>query len=158
MSISYTIIKNIFEEDQRKKMIEDLKPLLVDLGELHPGRQTHPTLHLHPDFQQVHNHLLNLVKEKLKLNLEIVRTWANESYGRKEHMGWHVHFYDYAWVYYLKTTPFLNSGTLFKEDGFIRSPQNSLLIFKSHDAWHTVPGYPFNIERFSLSADLNIIR
>ena len=57
-------------------------------------------------------------------------------------------------VYYIKTLPFFNSGTLF-EDGFVRAPQNSMIIFPAH-LLHTTPKYPFPfIDRYVMSIDLN---
>ena len=57
----------------------------------------------------------------------------------------------------MKTFPLLNSGTLFKDEGFIRCPQNSLIVFPSHLV-HSVPKYRFGFSRYTLAMDLNISR
>ena len=44
------IIKNVFTDGQRYKLIKDCQPLLLQWGKKYPGRQTHSQIHLHPDF------------------------------------------------------------------------------------------------------------
>ena len=59
-------------------------------------------------------------------------------------------------VYYLKTLPFFSNGTLF-EDGFVRAPQNSMIIYPS-TVLHATPMYPFPfIDRYVMSIDLNFM-
>ena len=50
---------------------------------------------------------------------------------------------------------FVGNGTLF-EDGFVRAPQNSMIIFPAH-LLHTTPKYwfPF-VDRYVMSLNLNI--
>ena len=65
------IIDNIFSEEERKKLIDLSQPLLVPSERLqasafengyprkfYPGKQSFPTVHLHPDFQYYFNHIL----------------------------------------------------------------------------------------------------
>ena len=74
-------------------------------------------------------------------------------------MNWLSHYPSkHVWavaVYYIKTLPFFSSGTLF-EDGFVRAPQNSMIIFPAHFL-HATPTYPFPfIDRYVLSINLTI--
>ncbi len=154
------VIKNVLTRKERIKLLEDVKPLLLSGTELadffgventsFPGWQTHSILQDHPVLQ---NTFLPLIKEKLKLNnLMIYKAWANKIKGYKKHIGWHSHKFPFACVYYLKTIPFLNSGTLFMNE-FVKAPQNSLLIFPGY-LRHTAPTYPIPIERYTISMDL----
>ena len=155
------IIKDIFNKEQRLKIIKDVQPLLVDgrkidiyyqLGGRTPGRQTHATLHLHPTFQPILYYIKNVVNKRTKLDLEVDRAWINWTNGKNKDRCWHIHNCDYSLVYYIKTFPFFQNGTLF-EDGFITAPQNSLLIFPSH-LKHTAPSSPLPIGRYTLAMDL----
>ena len=152
------IIKNIFSEEERKWFIECSKPLFVDLGEKYPGKQTHPTIHLHPDFISGSNHIVNIINDRLGLDVIVDKGWINYSNGDKNNTGWHNHpNIDYAAVYYLKTTPFFNSGTLFR-DKFVRVPQNGLLVFPAkmdHSAPSSYFHNPFRMERYTWALDLN---
>ena len=156
------VIKNVLTTKERIKLLEDVKPLLLSGAELaaffgvspentrFPGWQTHSILQDHPVLQ---NTFLPLIKEKLELNnLTIHKAWANKIKGYKKDIAWHSHKYPLACVYYLKTIPFLNSGTLFMTE-FVKAPQNSLLIFPGY-LKHTAPTYPIPIERYTISMDI----
>ena len=153
------IIENIFSEEERRKILEDSQRFFVDGNLLgaggYPGRQTHPTIHLLSSFSWVHERLMERINNKTKLNLKVVQSWFNWTDGRKEYFSWHNHKKtgDYAAVYYLKTLPFFNSGTLFKEYGFIRAPQNSIMIFPS-DLMHSAPISFLRYDRYSMALDL----
>ena len=86
----------------------------------------------------------------------IRRSWINWTDGRKSQELWHTHskeFGDFVMVYYIKTPlPFFSNGTLFREK-FVRSPQNSLLLFPNH-LEHTAPTSPFRMHRYTLGVDL----
>jgi hypothetical protein len=147
-----SVISDIFTEEERNLFIKNIQPLLVS-GEKfgysdrsYPGKQTHPTLHLHLDFVDIHKILLIRIKEDVGLNLKIYKSWVNWTNGKvKEH--WHNHPCSWTGVYYMKTFPFLNNGTLF-ESKFIRVPQNSLLLFPG-DLMHTAPKFPFGLDRYT---------
>ncbi len=159
------IIENVFTEEERRKILEDSQRFFVDgdvmsierFGEpgRYPGKQTYPTIHLLSSFNWVHKRVIERVNNEIKLNLKIVRSWFNWSDGRKEYLNWHEHKEtgDYAAVYYLKTIPFFNSGTLFKEYGFVRAPQNSIMIFPSHFI-HSAPISFLRYDRYSMAFDL----
>ena len=157
------VIKNVLTNDEREKLLKDVQPLLVDgdsiyLGKFnmwYAGRQTHPTLHLHPDFISTINYMVKLISKEMGKNFILDKAWANWTNGKRKDILWHNHKdYDYAVVYYMKTLPFFNNGTLFK-NGFIKAPQNSLLIFPAH-LEHTAPSCPFRFERYTLAMNLNI--
>ena len=71
----------------------------------------------------------------------------------KEDIFYHQHTSDYSCVYYIKTLPYFNSGTLFKDYGFVRAKQNSLILFPSH-LYHSTPGSIFRFKRYTMAFDL----
>ena len=149
------LIKNVFTNKQRRKLIKDCQPLLLERGPEFPGRQTHSTLYLHPDFISPINDILRIANKETRLNLEIKAAWANWTNGKKEDIAWHRHQCDYALVYYIRTPlPFFSNGTLFR-NGLFKAPQNSMLIFPSHME-HTAPSSPFRFDRYTIAMDLNI--
>ena len=115
-------------------------------------------MYTYPQLKFYHNRIIKLVKEKIGLNVVMAGSWLNLTDGRRKELRWHNHRgIDYAAVYYLKTIPFLNSGTLIKDYGFVRAPQNSLLIFPGNID-HSTPGFPFRFKRYTYAFDLNIAR
>ena len=159
------VIKNVLSNEERKKLIEDVQPLLVDGHTLAiyynrrslPGRQTHATLHLHPDFIPTLNYMAEVVSKEMGEKLEVIDAWANWTNGAKKDINWHTHSdIDYAAVYYMKTFPLFSNGTLFR-DGLVKAPQNSILVFPAK-VEHTAPPSPLRFERYTLSMNLNIVR
>ena len=155
-------IHNVLSNKDRKKFIKDIKPFVkVYVNENNitfTGKQTLSNLHKQPMFASLMNNIIDKIKKEIKLNLEIRRSWVKWSNGKEEQMNWHHHYVykdtSFAAVYYLKTIPFFSSGTLFK-DGFVRAPQNSMIIFPSH-VLHTTPRHPFPfIDRYVMGMDLN---
>ena len=160
-------IHNVLSNYERKKLIKEVQPFLMNNEQMnmhynnskfYPGKQTDPQLHLTAEFGTVMKKILDKIKKEIKLNLEIRRSWINWSNGREDQMNWHHHYIfndtSFAAVYYLKTIPFFSNGTLF-EDGMVRVPQNSMIIFPSH-ILHTTPTNPFPfIDRYVMSIDLN---
>jgi len=149
------LIKNVFTNKQRRKLIKDCQPLIVDLGWQFPGRQTYPTLHLHPDFTSSMNDILGIVYKEIGLSLVISKSWVNWTNGEKEQINWHTHPSQYSLVYYMKTPlPFFSNGTLFRK-GLFKAPQNSIIVFPG-SMEHTAPSSPFRFNRYSLAMELNI--
>ena len=161
-------IHNVLSNRERKKLIKDAQPFLMDREQMnifynntdfYPGKQTEDSLHLKPEFASVMKKILDKIKKEIKFNLEIRRSWVKWSNGGEDQMNWHHHYLykdaSFAAVYYLKTIPFFSSGTLFK-DGFVRAPQNSMIIFPAH-LLHTTPKnlFPF-IDRYVMGLNLNI--
>ena len=159
------IIKNVFSENKRKEFIECGQPLIVDGSRVgvfdkhsYPGRQSYATVHLHPDFIEGCKYMVSLIKKTIGLDLIIDRAWLNQTNGELNSSEWHNHpTIDYSAVYYMKTTPFFNSGTLFR-DKFVRVPQNGLLVFPA-SLEHTAPSSffhnPLKVERYTWVMDLN---
>ena len=171
-------ISNVLSNKERKKLIKDVQPLLLDSKQLngyfkdphasldgqeitpynYPGKQTHPLLHLKPEFASVTEKMLDKINKEIKVDLQVYQSWVKWSNGRENQMNWHDHLrlnqgISFAVVYYIKTIPFFSSGTLF-EDGFVRVPQNSMIIFPAH-ILHTTPKHPFPfIDRYVMSMDL----
>ena len=161
------VIKNVLTNDKRKKLLEDVQPLLVDGTTLadhyesinrYPGKQTHPTLHLHPDFTSTLNYMTELISKEMGKNFVLKKAWVNWTNGKKEDIGWHHHKMqcEYAVVYYMKTFPLFSNGTLFR-DGLVKAPQNSMLVFPA-ELEHTAPSSPLRFDRYTMAMDLNIIR
>ena len=156
------LIKNILKEEERKKLIKDCKPLLLDLGPDFPGKQSQP---LRPklsfwqpelQFERIHKIFLSHAENVIKESLEWDISWFFFTKGKIKNNHWHNHPVDYAGVYYMKTFPFFSNGTLFK-DRFIKAPQNSLLIFPGH-LYHTAPSSPLPFDRYTMSLNWNIKR
>tara|TARA_B100000131_G_C17730894_1_gene456821 strand:+ start:52 stop:558 length:507 start_codon:yes stop_codon:yes gene_type:complete len=161
-------IHNVLSNQERKKIIKDVKPLLMDSEQLqrnynhsydYPGKQTDSQLHLRPQFSSAIKKILDKVIKETGIDLLVYQSWVKWSNGREDQMNWHSHYplqpVSFASVYYLKTLPFFSNGTLF-EDGFVQVPQNSMIIFPAH-LLHTTPKYPFPfIDRYVMSINLNI--
>ena len=160
------IIENIFTNQERQQLLKSIDPLLVDGNRLSsfygqrpgefPGKQTHSSLHLHSDFEWMHNRFLQDIKKNLNLDLKVVRSWGNWTDGSQK-VNWHTHPADWCGVYYLKTFPFINSGTKF-EKKFVRAPQNSLLLFPCN-LLHSAPNKSlFRYSRYSIALDCNTVK
>ena len=164
------VIKNVLTNDERKKLLKDIQPLLVDGTKLamatlganyyehpllrFPGKQTYDTLHLHPKCIPILNYMVELVNKEMGKNLMLIKAWANWTNGKKKDMGWHDHRNDgeYAAVYYMKTFPLFSNGTLFR-DGLVKAPQNSMLVFPA-ELEHTAPSSPLRFGRYTLAMNL----
>ena len=173
MSSEIKIINNIFTEEQRKKLIDDVQPLILDGIKVsnfygYVGYQegfnlykiTHNTLHLHLNFDWAFDIIFSKVNE-LGFNFrkkDVKSSWMNSTNGsqNKKNFKWHDHRRsgDYVVVYYMKMFPFFSNGTLFKKYGLVKAKQNSLLFFPSH-LYHSTPSSPLRFERYSWSINLN---
>ena len=161
------IIKNILTNKERKQLIEYSKPLLLTGEELNrhavariedsypPSKQTLSDLHRNDKFIPIIIKILNQIESETKLKVIPDKVWINWNSGKKEEQCWHTHPSEYTIVYYIKTFPFFNNGTCFK-DKFVRAPQNSLIMFTGNMS-HSVPSYPFYFERYTLAMNLNTI-
>ena len=164
---SFKVIHNVLSDRERKKIIKDVQPFLMNSEQmnirynnniLYPGKQTSPLLHMESEFISVMKKILDKILKETNLDLQIYRSWVKWSNGKENQTNWHSHYPSHpVWavaVYYIKTLPFFNSGTLF-EDGFVRAPQNSMIIFPAH-LLHTTPKYPFPfVDRYVMSIDLS---
>ena len=154
------IVKNVLTNKERKKLIADCKPHLIDGKELEkkydrpfPAKQTQEDIYLIPCFREPINKILITTSKTLRQSLVLKRVWINCTSGKKEDVLWHNHIpMEWSCVYYMKTLPFVDSGTLFK-DGFMRAPQNSLLLFPAN-LYHRPPTSPFRFKRYSMALDL----
>ena len=146
------IVNNILSLEKRSKCLEDLQPLLVHIPGS-PGKQTHPTLHLHSDFNELTEIITKEVRTSIGKDVNVSRMWGKWMSGKREHMNWHNHLpNDYSMVYYLKVPRFMRNGTLFKSKGLIRTKENSLLIFPA-ELMHSSPSYLWKGDRYVISAD-----
>ena len=160
-------IHNVLSNKERKKIIKDIQPFLMDgesLGKYYntsdsfPGKQTISNLHQQSEFVSVIKKIEDIIKKEINLDLEVTKSWVKYSNSNTQ-LNWHSHYplqrASFVCVYYLKTLPFFSNGTLF-EDGFVRAPQNSMIIFPSHLV-HTTPKYSFPfMDRYVMSLNLNI--
>ena len=156
---TFYLIENIFTNKERKDLIEKSKPFLVDL-DYFPGRQSIANLAFDNDFRFHHERILRSIKEKTGLKFLFTRSWVNWSNGKKKDLAWHTHPSsgsppcDFTAVYYMQTLPFFNNGTLFRLPiGFVKAPQNSLLMFNP-DLEHTAPTCPFPIDRYAFAMEM----
>ena len=160
--LGMSLIHNVLSNKDRKKLIKDCQPLLLDLneefpGKRFPGKQTKCNLHLHPDFLSPITDMIRIIVKETGLDLVVAdMAWINWTNGSKKDIAWHRHpDVDYALVYYIKTPiPFFSNGTVFK-DGLVRAPQNSMIIFPAH-LLHTAPSSPFRFGRYTMAINLNI--
>ena len=155
------IVKNVLTNKERKKLIVDCKPHLIDGKELekrypghhYPAKQTNEKIYNVSYFQGPINKILRTVVKTVKEDLVLHRVWINCTTGKDEDSEWHNHIpLKWSCVYYMKTIPFIDSGTLFK-DSFMRAPQNSLIIFPAH-LDHCPPTSPFRFESYTMALDL----
>ena len=157
-------IHNVLSNQERKKIIKDIQPFLMDgesLGKYYntsdsfPGKQTISNLHQQSEFVSVIKKIEDIIKKEINLDLEVTKSWVKYSNSDTQ-LNWHTHHCAYASVYYMKIPlPFFSNGTLF-EDGMVRAPQNSMIIFPAH-LLHKPPTNPFPfIDRYVMSIDLNI--
>tara|TARA_R100000008_G_scaffold55726_1_gene34228 strand:- start:194 stop:736 length:543 start_codon:yes stop_codon:yes gene_type:complete len=162
------LINNIISDEERERLIEVSKPLLISGAELgrmyggadYPGNQTLSNLHHNPEFDYLHKEMLKCIKKESGMDLEIVKSWVNWTDGNKKDINWHLHHCTYACVYYMKTNPFLTSGTLFdlvinkrKRKKFVKGSQNSLMLFPGH-VLHTAPSSFLRRDRYTLACNL----
>ena len=158
---TFHLIENLLTNKERKKLIKDVQPFLLSGEEMQrhfpgseykPGKRTFADIHLHPDFRVVQQHIIDKINKQTKLNASVCKSWIFLTKGEKEF--WHGHESDWSAVYYMRTLPFFNNGTLFKS-GLIRAPQNSVLVFPSHFL-HTAPTFPFRFNRYTWAMDLTV--
>tara|TARA_B100000287_G_scaffold234638_1_gene221000 strand:+ start:183 stop:683 length:501 start_codon:yes stop_codon:yes gene_type:complete len=157
------IIKNVLTNKERKKLIKDCQPHLLDSEEMgrrsgkaspprYPGKQTLGNIHVIPCFTSPIEKIARVVADTVREDLILSKSWINWSTGKKTDMGWHTHPVDYSAVYYIKTFPLFSNGTLF-EEGLFKAPQNSVLIFPSY-LMHSAPSSPLRFSRYTLALDL----
>ena len=157
-------IHNVLSNDERKKLIKDVQPFLMDSEQLgkyynnpdgYPGKQTISHLHQQPEFFSVIKKIEDIIKKEIDLDLKVEKSWVKCSNSDTQ-LNWHSHYpndnVSFASAYYLQTLPFVGNGTLF-EDGFVRAPQNSMIIFPAH-LLHKPPTNPFPfIGRYVMGID-----
>ena len=156
-------IHNVLSSKERKKIIKDIQPFLMDseqLGKYYntsrsfPGKQTISNLHQQSQFVSVIKKIEDIIKKEINLDLEVTKSWVKYSNSDTQ-LNWHIHHCDYASVYYMKTPlPFFSNGTLFRK-GLFKAPQNSIIVFPG-SMEHTAPSSPFRFNRYSLAMELNI--
>ena len=165
------LLYDVFEKHEREKFINDIQKFIVDGAELNAFygargypegfdwfKISHPTLHVLPEFEKLHQHVLDLIKKEFGLNLEIKRSWVNLTKGQRKKVVWHNHDGDpdYSMGYYMKLPlPFFSNGTLFKDYGLVKAKQNSLMLFDS-SVDHSTPPSPFPLERYTWAMDLKL--
>tara|TARA_Y100001963_G_C6644344_1_gene382560 strand:+ start:293 stop:799 length:507 start_codon:yes stop_codon:yes gene_type:complete len=163
VDIKFHSISNIFSDDERNEFIKKVQPYLIDYTEWNKisgirleGKQTDSDLYKNKIFSFYYIRFLDALKKTIGCEFEIEKSWINYHDGKRKELCWHLHpGCSHVAVYYLKTNRFFNSGTMFKGIGFIKSKQDSLLLFPSH-LEHSVPLYKFGFSRYTLSMNLNI--
>ena len=150
------VINNILPRKERKELLELCKPLVKNTPGV-PSKQSDPFLHLNSSVRKYIEIFNKKISDRLSKQLYFQKVWVNEDRGYRKDVHWHNHQYELAAVYYLKTMPLVNSGTLF-QDKFVRCKQNSILLFPGY-LIHGTPSYPFHwIKRYSIAMEINIRR
>ena len=161
--MKYYTFTNIFSKEYNRNLLEKCKPLLMDGETLDgfygrgstPAKQSHPTLHLNPNFDDFHNQILKRIKEESGLDLKLERSWVNGTHGKKKDMLWHSHEAfgtDYAGVYsfaiWLKIpTQWEDQCKLPFLDGMKKSDKKaSIFEFEYHDILGGVCNYGYRLD------------
>ena len=155
------LIKNILTDNERKKLIKDCQPYLLDGKQLgkkyggdYPGKQTKEFIYDIPCFKDPIDKMGKAIGNVIKKDLVLRRAWINWTNGNSKDINWHNHpNADISAVYYMTI---YNCGTQFK-DSFVKAELNSLLVFPS-DLLHTAPASPFKYDRYdryTLALDIN---
>ena len=112
------IIKNILTDNERKKLIKDCQPYLLDLGKEFPGRQTEKFIYDIPCFKDPIDKMGKAIGTVIKKDLILRRSWINWTNGNAKDIAWHNHpDSDISAVYYMTK---YTCGTQFK-DSFIKA-------------------------------------
>ena len=151
------LIKNILTDNERKKLIKDCQPYLLDrekmkkkFGRYYPGKQTENSIYNIPCFKDPIDKMGKAIATVIKKDLILKRSWINWTNGRKKDIAWHNHpDADISAVYYMTK---YNCGTQF-EDSFVKAELNSLLVFPSN-LLHTAPTSLFRYDRYSMALDM----
>ena len=106
------LVKNILTDEQREELLETSKPLLLDLGDDFPGKQTFGILHTVPKLKSIFDCMLQHIEHVMNYKFDIKNAWVNWTNGKNEDLNWHIHSCHYSMVYYM--SPF-NCGTLFRD-------------------------------------------
>ena len=94
-------IHNVLSNQERKKIIKDVKPFLMTSEQLqsnynhsydYPGKQTDSVLHLRPEFSSTIKKILDKVIEEIGMDLQVYQSWVKWSNGREDQMNWHMLF------------------------------------------------------------------
>lgn len=164
----FYIVKDIFTNEVRKKMIKDANPLLLTNEQLlfnneqmgtdkwYPGKQTTNRLYVLPTFRPQIEYLINVAQEATQLKFGLHGSWVNWTNGKKKDINWHNHPCDYTLCYYMKIFPFFSNGTLFEHHGFMKAKQNSFLLSRGY-LKHTAPTSPLRFSRYTLVLDLGVL-
>ena len=165
-------IENILSEDQRKELIKITEPLFLTGDELNQVasdvnskrdytssniKQTFPYLHNRLDMKDILVTMIKKIHEKTNMRFVVESVWANLSFPVKRELLWHNHPTPWSGVYYSEVLPFINNGTLFKNHGFVKAKQNSLLIFPGEE-FHSQPTWPLFVRRHTLAMDFQFYR
>ena len=158
-------IDNVLTEDQRKELIKITESLFLTPDELNNLnvnskrdytsnniKQTAPFLHYRKDMENILITMIKKIHEKTNMRFVVESVWANLSFPVKRELLWHNHPTPWSGVYYSEVLPFINNGTLFKKYGFVKSKQNSLLIFPGEE-FHSQPTWPLFVRRHTLAMD-----
>lgn len=145
------IIKNVLTDNERKKLIKDCQPYLLDgkilnlkFGGNYPGRQTENFIYDIPCFKDPIDKIGREIGRVLEKDLVLKRVWINWTNGELKNIAWHNHpNADISAVYYMTK---YTCGTQF-EDSFVKAELNSLLVFPSN-LLHTAPASSFRYERY----------
>jgi hypothetical protein len=160
------IINNILTNKERRKLIRDANDDLLDWNMIngatkkyfYPGKQTAPTDYnenIAKKYNWAHIIFKDRIDNYMNWDCNIIKSWINWTNGNKKDINWHSHYDSpYSAVYYMRTLPFFSDGTLFR-DGFVKVPQNSLLIFPSH-LEHTAPTSVIPFSRYTMAFEVKI--
>lgn len=179
------LIKDIFTDEQRKKLIEDSKPLLLDGKKVNQFFQwsdyyqedfnwykaTHATIHLHPDFIWAFDIIISRLKDVVGMEFEVDASWMNLSNGDRDRRKvleknggkwWHNHKKgpvsrgcDYACVYYMKIPFPFFSNGTLFKDYGLVKAKQNSMLLFPSHLDHATPSSPLRFKRQTWAINLN---
>ena len=150
------IVTDCLPPYHRKQLIENCKPFLRRLGNLHPAYQSDAPLREYSQFNLVFTIFDSMAQQYLQRELIPETSWFIMTQGKENEFVMHNHPVDYVAVYYMNSHPSFTNGTEFEEYGFVEAPENSMLLFPGNLV-HSPPRFKCNeyFERYTMSFNWN---
>ena len=152
------IYYNIFSKNEKKFLLDQLKPFLIDIGEGYPGLQSPPEMHQVYRIMQLFDPTIKICQRIGVDNQNVIRMWGNFSDNKTDGPNWHNHEdpeddNKLSAVYMIENPD--KCGTVFRLDGedyTFEAPTNSLVVFPSYYI-HTAP--KTKSPRYTLAIDIS---
>lgn len=130
------IFYEVLSSQERENLLEQSKPLLGKVSELHPGLQTDTNLNEVFTGKEFYNPFPKFC-DLINVDAELVSAWVN-CIDSEVKLSWHTHTdfypeYRYSSVYMLDNPESLGTAFLMEDAEYhLPAPTNSLLVFPSN--------------------------